>query len=125
VKQATGGFTLVEVLMAVVMLGIGIVALVGTSGMVTRMVARGKTATRAAQVATQRLETLRVLAYKTDPRCTDGQFVSGGPQAAAGVLGVTEKWEVGAGPIRTVRAIVSYRTRYNVHTDTLETRIEC
>jgi prepilin-type N-terminal cleavage/methylation domain-containing protein len=126
VKRATGGFTLVEVLVAVVVLGIGIVALVGSSAMVTRMVGRGKMSTRAAQVASTRLDALRVLAYKTNPRCTDAQFTNGGPLAAVGMVGITESWTVAnAGKVRTASATVSYRTKYGVHTETVETRIEC
>jgi prepilin-type N-terminal cleavage/methylation domain-containing protein len=126
-RRATGGFTLVEVLVAVVVMGIGITALVGSSAMVTRMVGRGKSATRAAQVATQRLEALRVIAYRTNPKCTDGQFVNGGPVTLTTqeALGITEKWLVENGPVARVRAIASYRTKYGVHADTLETRIEC
>ena len=48
-KQSSAGFSLVEVLVAIVVLGIGIVAMVGSSAMVTRMIGRGKVETRAAQ----------------------------------------------------------------------------
>jgi prepilin-type N-terminal cleavage/methylation domain-containing protein len=126
VKRATGGFTLVEVLVAVVVLGIGIVALVGSSAMVTRMVGRGKMSTRAAQVASARLDALRVIAYKTTPRCTDAGFINGGPLVSVDMVGITESWTVAnAGKVRTARATVSYRTKYGVHTETVETRIEC
>ncbi|MBA3344628.1 MAG: prepilin-type N-terminal cleavage/methylation domain-containing protein, partial [Gemmatimonadales bacterium] len=41
-KRAPAGFTLVEVLVAVVVLGVGIVALAGASAMATRMIGQGQ-----------------------------------------------------------------------------------
>src|SRR5215210_3110412 len=103
-KRATAGFTLVEVLVAVVVLGIGIIAMAGTSGMVTRMIGRGKMATRAGQAATRKVEELRLAAYSTSPHCTAGAFASGGPVDANGV---TTSWVVAGG---TVTVTVSFRT---------------
>ena len=51
-KTSERGFTLVEVLIAVVVLGIGVTALVGSSALVTRMVGRGASETKAAEAAT-------------------------------------------------------------------------
>lgn len=113
------GFTLVEVIVAVVVLCIGITAMVSSSAMVTRMVGRGQMETRAGQVASRRLETLRRIAYSTSPRCTSGQFVSGGPQTTQSV---TESWTVNGGALTVV---VSYATPGGTHTDTLTTQIEC
>jgi prepilin-type N-terminal cleavage/methylation domain-containing protein len=122
-KRATAGFTLVEVLVAVVVLGIGIIAMAGTSGMVTRMVGRGKMATRAGQAATRKVEDLRLAAYSTSPHCTAGAFASGGPVVANGV---TTSWVVGTPNPGTVTVTVSFRTaRGGVHTDVLTTLIDC
>ena len=94
-KRSASGFTLVEVLVAIVVLGIGIVALVGSSAMVTRMIGRGKVETLAAQAASRRVEILRLAANSTTPRCTAAGFANGGPVTANGV---TESWTVpGAG----------------------------
>src|SRR6185312_8189350 len=92
-KRSRAGFTIVEVLVAVTVLGVGITALVGSSAMVTRMIGRGQKATRAAQVASQRLEKLRLLAYSTNPKCT---ALANGNAAAGtmGVSGVSESWTV-------------------------------
>jgi prepilin-type N-terminal cleavage/methylation domain-containing protein len=126
VKRSTAGFTLVEVLVAVTILGVGIVALVGSSAMVTRMIGRGQKATRAAQVASQRLEKLRLLAYSTNPKCT---ALANGNAAAGtmGVSGVSESWTVVAnGKQRVITETVSYRTvRGQTHSETLTTAIEC
>jgi prepilin-type N-terminal cleavage/methylation domain-containing protein len=123
-KRSTAGFTLVEVLVAVVVLGIGIIAMAGTSGMVTRMIGRGKMATRAGQAATRKVEELRLAAYSTSPHCTAGAFASGGPVVANGV---TTSWVVvGTADPRPVTVTVSFKTtRGGVHTDVLNTLIEC
>ena len=121
--RSSSGFSLVEVLVAIVVLGIGIVALVGSSAMVTRMIGRGKVETRAAQVASRRIETLRLAAYSTSPRCTAAGFISGGPATTSNV---TESWVVPAvGKVRTVQVNVTYRTVQGSRTASLQTRIEC
>ena len=121
--RSSSGFSLVEVLVAIVVLGIGIVALVGSSAMVTRMIGRGKVETRAAQVASRRLETLRLAAYSTSPRCTAAGFTSGGPATTSSV---TESWVVpGAGKVRSIQVNVTYRTVQGTRTASLQTRIEC
>ncbi len=61
----------IEVLVAVTILAVGVVALAGSSAAVTRMIGRGKIDTRAAQLASLRVEALRLIAYSTTPRCTD------------------------------------------------------
>jgi prepilin-type N-terminal cleavage/methylation domain-containing protein len=68
VKQARSGFTIIEVLVAVTILAVGVVALAGSSAAVTRMIGRGKIDTRAAQLATQQVEAMRLAAYSTTPR---------------------------------------------------------
>ena len=122
-KQSSAGFSLVEVLVAIVVLGVGIIALVGSSAMVTRMIGRGKVETRAAQVASRRLETLRLAAYSTSPRCTAAGFISGGPTTTSNV---TESWVVPTvGKVRSVQVNVTYRTVQGTRTASLQTRIEC
>jgi prepilin-type N-terminal cleavage/methylation domain-containing protein len=123
VKRSASGFTLVEVLVAIVVLGIGIVALVGSSAMVTRMIGRGKVETSAAQAASRRIEILRLAANSTTPRCTAAGFANGGPVTTNGV---TESWTVPvAGKVRSVQVNVTYRTVQGTRTASLLTRIEC
>lgn len=122
-KHANSGFTVVEVLVAVVLLGVGVVALVGSSAMTTRMIGRGKVETRAAQAASQRMETLRVAAHSTSPRCTSPLFASGGPVSANGI---TQSWVVPAvGKVRSVQVNVTYRTAGGTRTASLRTMFEC
>ncbi|HUR93863.1 MAG TPA: prepilin-type N-terminal cleavage/methylation domain-containing protein [Gemmatimonadales bacterium] len=127
-KRATAGFTLIEVLVAVTMLGVGIVALAGSSALVTRMIGRGQITTRAAEVGSRRLELLRMYALSTSPKCTSGNFVSGNAAAgAAGVSGVSETWTVVAnGTQRTLTANVVYKTaKGQTKTATFTTILEC
>jgi prepilin-type N-terminal cleavage/methylation domain-containing protein len=123
VTRSEGGFTLVEVLMAVIILGVGVTALVGSSAMVTRMVGRGKSETVAAQTANQRIETLRALAYATPTHCTHASFASGGPLTTNGIR---ERWIVSvAAKVASVSDTVTHRVARGTHTDILTTRIEC
>jgi prepilin-type N-terminal cleavage/methylation domain-containing protein len=123
VRPSRSGLTLIEVLIAIIVLGVGIVALAGSSAMVTRMIGRGKAETHAAEAAARRIEILRHTAYSTSPRCTAPGFASGGPVLTNGV---TESWSVPAsGKIRKVRVTVSYLTIRGSRSAVLETGIEC
>lgn len=118
------GFTLVEVLVAITVLTVGLVALAGATGTVTRMVGRGKIDTRAVQSASRRIEALRLAAYSTTPRCTAAGFTSGGP--IAGADGVTTAWVVpAAGASRTITVTVTYATPRGNRSEALTTVIDC
>lgn len=54
------GFTIVEVIIAILVLTVGLLGLVTTAGLVTRMIGRGQRSGAAAQYASRRLEMLRV-----------------------------------------------------------------
>lgn len=120
-KRVRSGFTIVEVLVAVMILGVGVVALAGSSAMVTRMIGRGKIDTRAAQLATGQVEALRLTAYSTTPRCT--ALANGGPHTTDNV---SVSWTVtAAGTGRTIDVSVSYATPGGTRTELLTTYIEC
>lgn len=122
-KHAGMGFTLIELMLAIVVLGVGIFALVGASASVTRMIGRGKIETRAAQAASRRMEILRLSAGATIPPCTDPSFATGGPVITGGVM---EAWQVSpSGRVRQVKVMVTYLTARGSRTATLETRILC
>jgi len=125
VKQSESGFTLVEVLIAVMVLGVGITALAGSAAVVTRMVSRGQMSTRAAEVAAARLDSLRVLAYSTSPRCTSAGFVGGSRSGTAN--NVAETWTITAsGKSRTITETVTQKTaRGRTHSDVIVTVIGC
>jgi prepilin-type N-terminal cleavage/methylation domain-containing protein len=126
-QQAEAGFTIIEVIVAMVILGVGLVALAGSSASVSRMVRRGKTSTLAAQVAAEQLEKLRVAAANTSPMCGStgvGQFVS----SAAPVTrqGMQVSWVVPVnGEERVVKVIVQYGTPRRLRSDTTSTIVQC
>jgi prepilin-type N-terminal cleavage/methylation domain-containing protein len=120
------GFTVIEVLVAVLVLGIGITALVGSSALVTRQIGRGRILTIATEVANQRLENLRLLArpYNGAAACSRAGFASS--TAPDTVRKVIESWTVtGSGNSRTVSVAVSYPRQGGRSYDTLTTIVGC
>lgn len=123
--RGKAGFTIVELMVAVLVLGVGITALVGSSALVTRQIGRGRMMTLANEVATRRLEMLRLAARPvgTGAPCSQSSFASGGPNTTRGV---TESWTVsGSGSTRTVTVTVSYRVKDGTASSTLRTVIGC
>lgn len=117
-----GGFTVVEVLIAVVLLEIGVLALVGTSGLVLRLLGRGTATTHAAWVALDRLEQLRSELHAS-PAC----MASAGSDSAA--RGIVETWSVSglseSPSLRDLRVTVSYPVAGGSRSATMTTRIRC
>jgi prepilin-type N-terminal cleavage/methylation domain-containing protein len=57
--RAERGFTIVEVLVAIMILSVGLMGLVTTAGLVTRMIGQGHRFTEASALANERIEVLR------------------------------------------------------------------
>jgi prepilin-type N-terminal cleavage/methylation domain-containing protein len=115
------GFTLIEVMIAVVVLAIGVTALVGSSAVVTRMIGQGKVSTQAVQAISQRLEQLRATAVSTTPNCT--ALAAGSATSANGIV---TTWTITAnGELRTIRVIVTYPTTGGTDADTVSTILRC
>ncbi len=116
------GFTLVEVAIALVLLTVGVLALISSSAMVTRMIGLGRQATFVAQVAASRFERMRRLAGSTSPPCTDPRLAGG-----TGLTdGIRERWEVAAsGSARRVTLALEYRVPRGVARDTQHTILFC
>ena len=122
---ATHGFTLPEVMLAIVVLTVGVMALVGSSVMATRMIGRGRggRATTIAHLARSRAADLRRVAAATAPRCSrlaDGSAVS--------TDGVTERWTVlgAAGDAaRDIRLTLAYRAPTGARTYTVMLSLDC
>jgi Tfp pilus assembly protein PilV len=113
----------VEVLVAIVVLAIGILALTGSSAAINRMIGRGKVETQAAMAAARRMEALRRVAGSTTPRCRAPEFASGGPILEGGLLA---SWTVPPdGAVRQVRVSVTYVTLRGRRSAVLETSIAC
>ncbi len=53
------GFTIIEIIIAIIVLTVGVLGLVTTAALVTRMIARGQRSATAASFASRRLERLR------------------------------------------------------------------
>lgn len=117
------GLTLIEVLIAIIVLGVGVAVLASSSGSMMRMLGRGNVETQAAHAASSRMENLRLAAYGTRLPCTGPAFASGGP-IVTGVM--TESWVVPpSGKVRRVRVTVTYLTPRGPRTAGLETVIAC
>jgi Tfp pilus assembly protein PilV len=117
------GFTIVEVMVAVLMLTTGVMALVGSSAMVTRMIGRGRASTLVGQVATARAERLRQIATSTNPPCTAAAFKTDSTESS----GIAEKWQLlpAVGTTSTFRMTFTYRAPRGTRTDTMLTTVLC
>jgi prepilin-type N-terminal cleavage/methylation domain-containing protein len=118
-----GGFTIIEVMIAVVVLTIGLLGLVTTAALVTRMIARGQRSAVAATFAARRMERLRPAA------CIATQRVAGADTLYRGSTWVAiNNWtftDAGSKTYR-VRVVTTYKTTKNrTRADTLETAIPC
>jgi len=122
-SRSPRGFTLIEILIAIVVVCVGVLALTGTSATVDRMIGRGKVETHAALLASRRVERLRLAAGSTSPRCQSPEFASGGPVWEDGLK---QSWTVEpAGKVRRIRVSVSYLTLRGPRAAVLETGIQC
>lgn len=119
------GFTMVEVMVALIVLTVGVLALMAGSVSVSRSLRGAGQATRAAQAASSRLEAFRRIAYSTATRCTN--LANGTGTATAN--GLTESWRIeNDGPNslrRRVTVAVSYQSPTGVHVDSVATLILC
>jgi Tfp pilus assembly protein PilV len=122
------GFTIVEVIIAILVLTAGILALGGTSALVTRMIARANRAALAASFASERMEILRPQGCIARTNGSDTLY-----RGSSWVAYNTWSW--GAVPIHAANGpnsaysllVVSvFKGGVNaLRTDTLETEILC
>jgi type IV pilus assembly protein PilV len=118
------GFTLIEVMVAIIILSVGVLGLVSTSALVTRMIGRGNMTTKATQLAQVRLETLRQQALSTSPSCSS--VASGTADDASGM---SEAWTVstpaGSTNLRQFSVTVTYPITNGTRTATMTTQVRC
>jgi hypothetical protein len=117
------GFTIAEVVVAVLVLSVGILALVGSAALTSRMVGWGQQGTRAGLTAAARIERLRQIAFSTTPACSAPEWQSG----SAGGPELSEVWEIlgGAGSARRVVIVLRSRRPGGLGTDTVLTAVLC
>jgi Tfp pilus assembly protein PilV len=117
------GFTIVEAVIALVVLSVGILALVGSAALTSRMVGWGRHSTRVGQIASARIEWLQHVAASTVPPCTGVEWRS---DSAVG-SGFTEHWDIldAAGLARRARIILSTRYPTRTSSDTIVTGVRC
>lgn len=109
------GFSLVEVVVAMVLLTIGVLCLAASARAVTRLTSQGARVGHAATVVASRLERLR--AGACDALAAGGSATSGP---------FTERWTVeAAGTVRTVTITVTYPDGAAMRYDTLGGIITC
>lgn len=117
------GFTLAEVMIALLILSVGLLAIAASSGSVYRMLGHGKLSTEVAHIASTRLELLRREANKTTPRCTSPGLISGIDTAETNVV---EQWTVsGTGMSRNVIVVITTPTGHGPARDTIFSLLTC
>lgn len=109
------GFSLVEVVVAILILTVGVLGLAASAGTITRLTAEGGRAGGAAAVAEARFEVLRATpcASLASGSATSGKF--------------TETWRITATTtlLRTVFVTVSYNTGRGTRNLTFTSQISC
>ena len=126
-RAGEGGFTIVEVLVAVVILTVGIIAMMGTSAAVQRLITRGRRVTQATQLGLQVVDSLRLKANENLQACTGLSSNSTGYSRQA----VTVKWAIGSltanGNIyqRQVQVYLTYAADRKTLADTITTVFKC
>ncbi len=121
--ESRNAFTIVEALIAAVVLSVGILALAGTAALTSRMAGRGAHSTRAALTAAARIARLRLAAASTVPACSGLELL----RDSAASPGLTESWQVldPAGPTRRVRIVLRSRHPGGTSSDTVVTNVWC
>jgi len=99
------GISLIEVVVALLLLAVGVLAYAGSAALVTRLTAQGRAETVAARIATSRVEHLVDWARATSPTCLDPRLAAG--SARYGVF--RERWQAtGSGSARSLQVVVEY-----------------
>ena len=123
--RSTRGFTIVELLVAIVILTIGVMAIGSGALASTRNLHRSRLATVAATQAQGKMDELLAHAAAAVPACSDADFASSVTPVTTSQ--VTLSWNVPAtGSLRTVRVFARYRLAGSgLRTDTLVASVAC
>ena len=115
------GFTVTEVIIAIVVLSVGLLALASTAALTTRMIGRGQRSAVASTFAAQRLELLRPTACRTQVNGTE--VLTRGSVTLA-----TNTWRFSNPGNQTIRIqlVTTYLSAQGKsRTDTTETAVSC
>ena len=118
------GFTIIEIMLAVIVLTVGVMALVGSSALATRMIGRGNKSTEVVQVATARAELLRTYAAATSPGCTNAN-VSSGSDTTGGIIGTWALQGNAGDATRDVVMTYTYRVPRGTRSETMVITLYC
>lgn len=120
-----GGFTIVELLVAVTVLAIGVLAVASGVMFSTRNLNRSRLATQASIQGVSKLEELLSYANATSPLCLSPKFASSVTPVVSNNVSLT--WTVPAtGVLRTVQVFATYRLAVTgQRTDILTARVVC
>jgi len=117
------GFTIIEIIIAIIVLTVGLLGLVSTAALVTRMIARGQRSANAAAFAARRLERLRPAA------CITAQRIAGTDTLFRGTTWVAiNTWaftDMGSNNYRLKIRTTSKTIKNSVRADSTETTIPC
>jgi prepilin-type N-terminal cleavage/methylation domain-containing protein len=120
--KAERGFTIIEVVVAIVVLTIGVLGLVSTSALVTRMIARGQHSSNGATFAARRVESLRATGCRSQAAGKDTLWTQSGTAIA------TNSWGFASPTANhwTIVDTVKYQTAQgNWRTDVMESEVSC
>ncbi len=123
IKKNQRGFTIIEIIIAIIVLTVGVLGLVTTAALVTRMIARGQRSATAASFGSRRLERMRAAG------CVAAQRVNGQDTLYRGSTWVAvNTWtftDAGNQNYR-LKVVTRYKTTKNrVRADSTETTIPC
>lgn len=128
--KSNKGFTIIEVIIAIIVLTVGILGMVTTAALVTRMIARGQRSADAAAFMARRVERLRSVASGqltgacATPVPGADTLYRGSNWVAFNVWTVTPV--VGQPQNFRIRVVSTYKTTKNlVRSDSMETTFSC
>lgn len=120
-RRSCAGFSLLEVLLALLLLSIGLLGFAGTLGPVARVAGEGRLRGRAALLIASRIDRLRTELGESSPGCAVPA-----PGVVAHGSGLGESWQVTvSGGVAEIRIVMQRPGRGGPRADTVLTRVSC